>query len=138
MPSIAARTVRPVWCDELGHAQPLAALAPARCPRTICSPQTLFQSRAAIRLGLIPRHWPIAGSLCSLALGSRPTAEPIGTLNMDTNRARSRTFRNIFPVRQFCVCTGGTNIREPPMHGLIYLIGLIIVIMAILSLFGLR
>jgi hypothetical protein len=27
---------------------------------------------------------------------------------------------------------------EPPMHGLIYLIGLIVVIMAILSFFGLR
>jgi hypothetical protein len=31
-----------------------------------------------------------------------------------------------------------TTITEPPMHGLIYLIGLIVVIMAILSLFGLR
>jgi hypothetical protein len=42
----------------------------------------------------------------------------------------------------FCRCfasaTGGKNLTEAHMHGLIYLIGLIVVIMAILSLFGLR
>jgi|EndMetStandDraft_8_1072994.scaffolds.fasta_scaffold48301_2 hypothetical protein len=32
----------------------------------------------------------------------------------------------------------GTNLTEAHMHGLIYLIGLIVVILAILSFFGLR
>jgi hypothetical protein len=32
----------------------------------------------------------------------------------------------------------GTNLTEAQMHGLIYLIGLIVVILAILSFFGLR
>jgi hypothetical protein len=35
-------------------------------------------------------------------------------------------------------CGGGTEPNEARMNGLIYLIGLIVVIMAILSLFGLR
>jgi hypothetical protein len=35
-------------------------------------------------------------------------------------------------------CHGGRQLRERDMHGLIYLIGLIVVILFILSLFGLR
>jgi hypothetical protein len=46
--------------------------------------------------------------------------------------------RNGFGLRQFCVCTWEANLTEPHMNGLIYLIGLIVVIMAILSVFGLR
>jgi hypothetical protein len=46
---------------------------------------------------------------------------------------------NVFSQRQFCVCRWGeANLTEAHMHGLIYLIGLIVVIMAILSFFGLR
>jgi hypothetical protein len=45
--------------------------------------------------------------------------------------------RNLFLLWQFCERTRG-NSRERPMHGLIYLIGLIVVIVAILSFFGLR
>jgi hypothetical protein len=37
-----------------------------------------------------------------------------------------------------CLQLGETNLTEAHMHGLIYLIGLIVVIMAILSFFGLR
>jgi len=43
-------------------------------------------------------------------------------------------------LRQFCVChwEAQNGTEPPPMHGLIYLIGLIVVILFILSLFGLR
>ncbi len=46
--------------------------------------------------------------------------------------------RNFLPV-VFLLCRR-TDIaeKETPMHGLIYLVGLIVVILAILSLFGLR
>ena len=47
---------------------------------------------------------------------------------------------NVFALRQFCVChwEAQNGTEPPPMHGLIYLIGLIVVILFILSLFGLR
>jgi hypothetical protein len=43
-------------------------------------------------------------------------------------------------LRQFCVChrEAPNGTEPPPMHGLIYLIGLIVVILFILSLLGLR
>jgi hypothetical protein len=49
------------------------------------------------------------------------------------------SIRNILLQKQFCVrvVTGG-NFAERHMNGLIYLIGLIVVILAILSFFGLR
>jgi hypothetical protein len=48
--------------------------------------------------------------------------------------------RNVFALRQFCVChrEAPNGTEPPPMHGLIYLIGLIVVILFILSLLGLR
>jgi hypothetical protein len=36
------------------------------------------------------------------------------------------------------MATQANNVRNDPMHGIIYLIGLIVVIMAVLSLLGLR
>ena len=47
---------------------------------------------------------------------------------------------NVFALRQFCVChwEAQNGTEPPPMHGLIYLIGLIVVILFILSFFGLR
>jgi hypothetical protein len=49
----------------------------------------------------------------------------------------------VLPKERFCCVAvfcreGGTNNGGSPMHGLIYLIGLIVVIMFILSLLGLR
>jgi hypothetical protein len=38
----------------------------------------------------------------------------------------------------FCLPSGGANLTEAQMNGLIYLIGLIVVIMVILSFLGLR
>jgi hypothetical protein len=46
--------------------------------------------------------------------------------------------RNIFPKLRFCVCFWQNHRMELQMNGLIYLIGLIVVIMAVLSLLGLR
>jgi hypothetical protein len=46
------------------------------------------------------------------------------------------TARNVYTLWQFCECHGEE--RSRPMHGLIYLIGLIVVVLAILSFFGLR
>lgn len=43
-----------------------------------------------------------------------------------------------FPTGGFCVCLWQNNGWELQMNGLIYLIGLIVVIMVILSLLGLR
>jgi hypothetical protein len=48
-----------------------------------------------------------------------------------------------FPImigfsRATCATTHGARIARTTMNGLIYLVGLIVVIMAILSLFGLR
>ena len=47
---------------------------------------------------------------------------------------------NIFALRLFFVChwEAQNGTEPPPMHGLIYLIGLIVVILFILSFFGLR
>jgi hypothetical protein len=49
------------------------------------------------------------------------------------------SIRNVLIQKQLCVrvVTGG-KFAERHMHGLIYLIGLIVVILAILSFFGLR
>jgi len=44
---------------------------------------------------------------------------------------------NVFTLPQLGLGTG-RNLTEAHMHGLIYLIGLIVVILAILSFFGLR
>ncbi len=38
----------------------------------------------------------------------------------------------LVPTRQFCMS------RSKPMNGVIYIVGLIVVVMAVLSLFGLR
>jgi hypothetical protein len=46
--------------------------------------------------------------------------------------------RNIFRKPRFCVCLCQNKRMELQMNGLIYLIGLIVVIMAVLSLLGLR
>jgi hypothetical protein len=54
-----------------------------------------------------------------------------------TIRAKSFTGRNNKPVFQLGP-RGSAIYREPVMNGLIYLIGLIVVILAILSFFGLR
>jgi hypothetical protein len=45
--------------------------------------------------------------------------------------------RNVFHIAAVGFAEG-TNLTEAHMHGLIYLIGLIVVILAILSFFGLR
>jgi hypothetical protein len=41
-------------------------------------------------------------------------------------------------VAVLCLSSGRNNLTEGDMHGLIYLVGLIVVILFILSLFGLR
>jgi hypothetical protein len=49
------------------------------------------------------------------------------------------SIRNVLVQKQFCVCgLHGRQFAERHMNGLIYLIGLIVVILAILSFFGLR
>jgi hypothetical protein len=46
--------------------------------------------------------------------------------------------RNIFRKLRLCVCLWQNNRMELQMNGLIYLIGLIVVVMVLLSLLGLR
>jgi len=49
------------------------------------------------------------------------------------------SIRNVLVEKQFCVrACHGRQFAERHMNGLIYLIGLIVVILAILSFFGLR
>jgi hypothetical protein len=50
--------------------------------------------------------------------------------------ATATRLRNVITLQQLGL--GRNNLTEARMNGLIYLIGLIVVIMAILSLFGLR
>jgi hypothetical protein len=52
-------------------------------------------------------------------------------------RCVSHTTQELFPVAA-CLGCGRNNLTEAHMNGLIYLIGLIVVILAILSFFGLR
>ena len=48
------------------------------------------------------------------------------------------SIRNVLVEKQFCVRVATGQFAERHMNGLIYLIGLIVVILAILSFFGLR
>jgi hypothetical protein len=41
-------------------------------------------------------------------------------------------------VRGACAPPQASSFRESPMHGIIYLVGLVVIVLAILSLFGLR
>jgi hypothetical protein len=41
-------------------------------------------------------------------------------------------------ARFACVPAGGQKIRESPMNGFIYLVGLVVVVIAVLSFFGLH
>ena len=67
----------------------------------------------------------------SLAVGLHP-AGPAGL-------GKSMSIRNVIVEKQFCVrACHGRQFAERHMNGLIYLIGLIVVILAILSFFGLR
>jgi hypothetical protein len=69
----------------------------------------------------------------------------IATPSLGSRGRRSNDGRRSFGAPGTFLLRGGFAVagraqseREPPMHGLIYLIGLIVVILAILSFFGLR
>ncbi len=73
----------------------------------------------------------------SLRLRRKPLPGPFLSSCRRLRRPSQVERGNFFSLRQFRVARGQTS-RERHMNGLIYLIGLIVVILAILSFFGLR
>jgi hypothetical protein len=77
---------------------------------------------------------PTWGIACSrIPPGGSDRAGPYAALYLTSTR-----LRNIFRKLRFCVCLWQNNRMELQMNGLIYLIGLIVVVMVLLSLLGLR
>jgi hypothetical protein len=76
-------------------------------------------------------------------LGHQFSTPSAARSDLTAHRGKSNWRAGVLPKERFCCAAvfcreGGTNNGGSPMHGLIYLIGLIVVIMFILSLLGLR
>jgi hypothetical protein len=84
-----------------------------------------------------PCRLPIDAFAQATTLAAPPSAhqESVCTASCDDIHTTQERFRF---AAVLCLQLGATNLTEAHMNGLIYLIGLIVVIMAILSFFGLH
>jgi len=75
---------------------------------------------------------------CANSISKRSSAVPVARgRGLRSNSLFSKGYEELLPPPAHCRNNGGGNAEEN-MHGIIYLVGLIVVGLAILSFFGLR
>lgn len=139
-PTAASRSITaiatPIWWFGVYPSQDGSSsdvrFSSAGCPAKAALPDGLPRATlAAIDAGTL-HVWNKNGASTFASSGAQVASAAFRSMVSKDRFIETEAAVKLVPTRQFCMS------RSKPMNGVIYIVGLIVVVMAVLSLFGLR